>query len=69
MQTIYKLSAADAASVENDSGGGQNGHFAIFLLNDDSCLTLKGATFMTPRNPGPVPTIEGGIEAVQIVMQ
>ena len=69
IQQTHKLAGTDAASVEITRGGGQHGCLEIFTLTDAECYTLIGGTFVPPTNPGPTPTIEGGLVAVEIAMQ
>ena len=68
IQTMHKLAAANAASVETTWWGGQHGYLAI-VLEPNVHTTLIGATFMPPVNPGSVPIIAGNTRAAQVAAQ
>ena len=65
MQTIHKLAAANASSVETTRGGGQHGYLAI-VLEPATCATLIGETLMSLTNPGPAPIIAGNTRTAQV---
>jgi len=68
IQTIHKLAAANATSVDTTRGGGQHGYLAL-VLDANTYTTLTGQAFMPPANPGPVPVIAGNTRSAQVAVQ
>ena len=68
IQTMHRLAAANATSVDNTRRGGQHGYLAL-LLHASPYTTLTGQTFMPPTNPGPVPVISGNTRSDQVAVQ
>ena len=67
-QTIHKLAAANASTVETTRRGGQHGYLAI-TLELATHTTLTGETFMPLTNPGLVPIVAGNTRTAQVAEQ
>ena len=63
--TLHRTLNSNASSVHTTAGGGNHGYLGL-TINNASYITLTGAMFIPPTNPGPVPVIPLGQTGAQI---